>query len=462
MNQDANGRAQVAAAHRWLRTPLEFWHVCAKRLHENNLIALSAALSFRTIFALIPVLILVFLMLRSMGVVEDGKRALRDFLHTSGLTNIAVPIGGDEAPATQALERDDTISVAAQIEDLVGHVESQLTFQRIGPVGALLMIWTALTLLITLEEALNRIFGAPRNRSAARRILLFWSALTLGPMLIVAVNYFGHAAAEGVAPIPGLSSLAVLFGLIAPILVAVLVVAMMYKLIPNTRVPFQSAFIGAVLTVPVWMVARWGFAIYVEQFVLKGNLYGVLGALPLFLLWLNVSWTIFLFGAEIAHTLTNFRRLRSAQIADEQFLGASDWLSVAVAIARPFRDGVGPARLDEIAAAAELPAASVQRIAERMQQAAMIGVVADGDDETTDAGERRYVWLRPAERVPVSDILRLADPRAEEPDATPAGTPRRVAAEYQRAAQSALGEQSLAELLGRNGRTADSSLMQTM
>ncbi len=188
---------QFSRGTRFLRFQVELWKLCARRLHENNLLAMSAALSFRTIFAIIPVLILGFLVLKSIGVVEDGKRTLHNILSSSGLAQIEVresarptsaPASGEVAATTSAHSENSGINIADQIEQLVVRTESKLTFQRIGPAGALLLIWTALTLLITIEQSLNRIFEAPRSRAVARRIMLFWSALTLGPVLIVAAT----------------------------------------------------------------------------------------------------------------------------------------------------------------------------------------------------------------------------------------------------------------------------------
>ncbi len=457
-----------APLSRWgklLRLQVDLYHLCARRLHENNLIALSAALSFRTIFALIPLLILVFLMLKAMGVVDDGKRALRDFLVTTGMAQIVASeappppqsgkpgeplntpsreINGETGahvlrsvtsrpngemgrsvptttesepsasqPAEEVAPQSVVFSVADQIASLVERVERQLTVRRVGPIGVLLMIWTALGFLMTLEEALNRVFGAPRNRSVARRILLYWTALTLGPLAIVSVNYLGRYLVEVFEHVPGISGVALLFDWAAPILVGMIVVAMLYKLMPNTRVPFRSAFWGAALTVPVWMIARWGFAIYVERFVLPGNVYGVLGAIPLFLFWLNISWSIFLFGAEIAHAATNLGRLRAEQNAENLLLGPTDWLTIAAAIARRFHAGEGPARLDQLAGDARIPEESVRRVLERLVASGLFCETGE-EDPSTPEDEHGYIPTRPPERIAVADLLNLADSRSIE------------------------------------------------
>jgi membrane protein len=456
---------QLGRGARFVRAQIDLWRFCARRLQEHNLGAMSAALSFRTIFALIPTLVLAFLLIKSIGVVDDGKQALRNFLVTSGFDQVVALEQHEMTELTQieaaakaeseATAADSTldqppagemeivrkISAADQIESLVEDVEKQLTFERIGPIGALVMIWTAMTLLTTLEGCLNRVFGASKSRSLARRVVLFWSALTLGPILIMAAVFAGNRAIETAQSLPMIGWLPATVGWLTPAVVGILLVAAGYKLIPNTPVRFQAAIGGAMVAVPAWMIARWAFAIYVHEFVLKGNLYGVLGVLPLFLLWLNVSWSIFLFGAELAHTATNLSQLRLGETAARTVLGPSDWLAVAVAIARPYVHGDGPVTLEKLVRATELPSESIQRVIERLTKAELLTMTADDTPG--------YIMMRPAEKIPLLEIIDLADPRAIATQAEDISGVRAAVTTAQRAARAELAEQSLADLCKR-------------
>lgn len=80
----------------------------------------------------------------------------------------------------------------------------------------------------------------------------------------------------------------------------------------------------------LWLVAKWGFAIYVTKLVGTGNLYGALGLLPLFLIWLNLSWLLFLFGAELANAAANLDTMNLEEQAGRTMLGPSDVLAAAV------------------------------------------------------------------------------------------------------------------------------------
>ena len=398
---------------RFVRFHIELWRFCAYRLRENNVMAMSAALSFRTIFAMIPTLVLAFLVARSLGALEDSHRSLRGFLEASGFAQIAVmhePESATSRPAeTSETQPAEVINVADEIQGMVDRVQGKLTFARLGPVGGALFVWTAITLLTTIERSLNRIFGAPRSRPLVRRVLLYWAALTLGPIALAAASYLGRQAIETFQRTPGVSWLLVSVGWMGPVVAGIVVLAASYMLLPNTSVPFRAAFGGALVAVPIWLLAKWGFAVYVRHFVATGNLYGVLGVLPLFMLWLNLSWLILLFGAQLAYTAANLATMRLAEHGEGTALGPSDLLAASVAIAQGFAAGQGPAAFDQIKAMLNLPHESVQWLIDHLTGSGIICTV----DARSGAG---YVLARPPERIPVLEILALGDPQQYSPE----------------------------------------------
>jgi membrane protein len=439
---------------RFIKFQMELWRFCARRLRENNVMAMSAALSFRTVFAMIPVLVLALLMLKSIGALEDSKHSLRSFLNASGLGQIAaareVAPAATQPSSPPATQPTQAVNLADKLEEIVAGVESKLTFDRIGPVGAVLLIWTALTLLTTLERSLNRIFEAPRSRALGRRVLLYWSAMTLGPVALVAAAYVGRSAIETFHDATGLSWLLAAAGRVGPILVGIVMLAAVYKLLPNTSVRSRSAVGGAIFAVPVWLLAKWGFATYVQRLVVTGNLYGVLGVLPLFLMWLNLSWLIFLFGAQLAHTAANLTRMRLADLAEQIVLGPSDLLAAALAVAKPFTAGGGAVAFEEIAVKLNLPGGAVQWLIERLADAGILCPVDDGR-------AARFVLARPAEKINVLEILAVGDPRHNSTE--PGSCDARLAAAVARVqgrAQASLTSLTLADVLADDGAALDS------
>lgn len=449
-------REEFGRFTRFVLLQIDLWRFCARRLREHNVMAMSSALSFRTIFAMIPVLVLTLLMMRSFGALEDSQRTLRKVLEASGFSQIMTAEEGETQPAGEAAPGSPpgrVMTVADRIEEIVANVSSKLTFQRIGPVGGALLIWTAITLLSTIEECLNRVFGAQKERPLARRVLLYWSAMTLGPIALATASYLGDQAMKQamrfVQGAPGSAWALAIIGWLAPIIVGVIVLALVYTMLPNTRVPFRPALAAATVVVPVWLVAKWGFALYVRSLVVKGNLYGVLGLLPLFLMWLNLSWWIFLFGAELAHTGANLSEMRRAEQAERLVLGPSDLVAAVLAIARHYRAGSGPMTRNEMAAALNLSGESAQWLIERLRAGGLLLDV----DRKVDTG---YLLSKPPDQVAVLEVVGMGDPRMGAA-ATACGDPQVAAAleELRNRGRRSMEKLTFADLLEQAARAAD-------
>ena len=406
-----------------LRLQVRLWRFCARRLRENNVSAMSAALSFRTIFAMIPTLVLVVAVMQSVGVLEDSKQSLRRLLSGSGFAQITVTQDPDAGAPDAGEAPSRTINVADEVERIVGEVEAKLSLQRVGPVGVILLIWTALTLVTTIERSLNRVFGAHRPRPLGQRLLSYWAVLTLGPLVSVAAAYAGRQATRAVQDIWGLSWVLGIVGWAAPVVVGILVVAAIYRLLPHTTVRFSSALGGGVVSVLLWLVAKWGFGVYVTKLVGTGNLYGTLGLLPMFLLWLNLSWWIFLFGAQLAHTAMN--------LAD---------LEDAVGVFRSPGGGDGPPRLEDVARTLHLPNEQVEVLLDRLVAKNILCPVEGGPQPA-------YVPPRPAEKIALVEVIGLDHPSIEP---TRDGVIDGMLERARERASAALGSFTLADVIDEN------------
>jgi membrane protein len=397
------GSAPGEELGRWARLgrfQLRLWRFCARRLWENNVAAMSAALSYRTVFALVPVIVLAVVVMKSLGMLEDGKQSLRQLLASSGFEQITIvhPPESEEAGTSERL-----VSVADELEDLVARVESKLTLQRVGPVGVVLLIWTALTLLTTMERSLNRIFRAHQPRPLVRRLLLYWAVVTLGPLAAVATRYAGQRLIHAFESTSGLSWLLVVAGWIGPILIGILLLASVYALLPHTRVGFRCAVSGAAVAVPFWLVAKWGFGVYVTRLVGTDNLYGTLGVIPLFLIWLNLSWWIFLFGAQLARAAANLATMEADEQEEAAELAPADLMAAAIAVARTYTTGQGPAGLREVAGALGRSTTHAERVLDKLSGMDILCQV-DG------AKAISYVPARPLDQIRVMDILGVREP----------------------------------------------------
>lgn len=378
---------------------LRLWPLCFRQLQHHNWAAMSSALSFRSIFALVPTILVAFLVLKSFGVVENSKRTLREFLVSSGLTQIARASEGDEQAAGAT---DQTVSVADQIEATVNRYESKMTVGTLGPIGGVLLIWTVLTFLTTMERSLNRIFEAPRSRPLLRRVLLYWSAITLGPLLLVTAAFLGEKATGALQQNPTIAWASQFIGWLAPGAIGVILLAGLYMAMPNTRIPFKLAIKGALVAVPVWLAVRWGFAIYVDK-VAANSVYGKLALLPLLLLWLNLTWMILLFGAQFCYTLKNAPRLLAPSQAHKDTPNHWHLLAAALAAARLQRANEGPVTAAHVANAISVAEPAVEKLLARLTDGGLLCRVAG-------EGAARFVLALPAETIAVGRVLKLAAP----------------------------------------------------
>ncbi len=457
--------AELGSWARFARGQITLWRYCAGRLRENNVMAMSSALSFRTIFALVPLVLVAFLALKSLGVVENSKRYLHDFLERSGLTQITYTEPGEEPPASEEASPGrppvapdgempgtppytvpERITVAEKIESVVEYAESRLTVGRVGPLSVVLLVWTALTLLTTMERCLNRIFEAPKARGFARRTLIYWSAVTLGPLVIVVAVRLGGDLVDAVRHVPVLAWTLGPIGWVSPFVVGVLVVGSLYTLMPNTHVPFRRALEGAVLAVPMWALARWAFSLYVDR-VGSQSLYGAMGLIPLFLLWLNLSWWVFLFGAQVAHAAASVKRLMRADADRDTPLTAWHDLAAVVAVARRQVACGGPASPADVAEALACPEARAERLLSRLAEAGVL-VRAEGEAE-------RVVLAVPPDHLPVRRVLGIHCPDGSPGQRGGDAAVSRAVADARRRAEAGIEGLTVADLLTQRPNNND-------
>jgi membrane protein len=196
---------------------------------------------------------------------------------------------------------------------------------KLTGLSILVMLFSALSMMISIEDRLNRIFRVHQPRSWSSRLLLYWAALTLGPILAVG----GIAVTSYVTAMPMLAGAYAQLGLgqrllgVLPFVVTFVTLWLMYAAIPNCRVRRSDAAIGALIGAVLFEVARWGFTLFVSNAQTYQQIYGVLATIPIFLLWIYLSWVIAILGASVAASLSAYEYHAPAQTLPEgaEFLG---------------------------------------------------------------------------------------------------------------------------------------------
>ncbi len=249
----------------------------------------AAALAYGTLLALVPLVAVMLGVISAFPVFDVWAEELQTFIFEH-----FVPAAGD----------------------VVQEYMQQFVQQTTGltGTGTLFLVAIALLLMGNIEKIFNRIWRVPANRQPGSRIAMYWAVLTLGPLLIGASLVVSSYLAAFSVYAPGVARGAfrtMVLG-VTPFLVTLLAFMMLFIVVPNRRVLIRHALVGAVVSAILFELAQRGFVFYVANFPTYQRLYGALATLPLFLVWIYVSWVVILLGGSITAALTTFRYRRAA------------------------------------------------------------------------------------------------------------------------------------------------------
>ncbi len=257
--------------------------------------------------------------------------------------------------------------------------------------GTLFLVVTALILISTIERSLNRIWRVDRPRRPSSRLIVYWAVLTLGPLMLGAslglTSYL--AALPLLAPEFVRGPLQSLTFAATPFLVAMLAFTLIFMIVPNRRVRWNHALAGAAFSALAFELSKRGFVFYISNFPTYEKLYGALATIPIFLVWIYVSWVVILLGASLAAALTTFNYRR----ADWRWNRRHHLLLALRLLAHLWRAqlkgrGISHGRMLELESAAT--DAELSRLLDRLQRRGFVHRDEDGDwflgtdlDETT-------------------------------------------------------------------------------
>jgi len=249
---------------------------------EDRLFDEAASLSYTSLLSMVPLLAVVFGVASAFPVFQQWSQQLQDFVFTN-----FVPAFGDQIQTY-----------------LVGFLDS---VSKLTLPGMLVLILTALLLMIRIERAFNVIWRVPTARSIRNRVVMYWAVLTLGPLML------GAAAALSAQPVfeqlaQGVTTHSNWRGL-GIFSLSWLAFTFTFLLVPNRRVQFAHALVGALLSAILFGLAKQAFVIFVTKASFS-VIYGALATIPIFLFWLYLVWIVVLLGASLAASLTTFNDRR--------------------------------------------------------------------------------------------------------------------------------------------------------
>lgn len=269
---------------RWLRAfGAHLW----RHFRHDRCFEAAGALSFTSLLALVPLMAVILGVLSAFPVFDYGVEQLQDFIFFN-----FVPAAGD-------VVREYLDQFITRSTGLTG-------------TGTLFLVMTAIILMATIEKSLNRIWRVDRVRHPTSRLVMYWAVLTLGPMLLGGslglTSYL--AALPLLAPEFVRGTLESGLLLLTPPLVALVAFTLIFVLVPNRRVRWRHALAGAAFSALAFELSKRGFVLYIANVPTYERLYGALATIPIFLVWIYVSWVVILLGASLAAALTTFNYRR--------------------------------------------------------------------------------------------------------------------------------------------------------
>src|SRR5690348_15698946 len=251
------------------------------RFRDDKCFETAGALSYTTLFAVVPLLTAVVAILAVFPVFAGLREHVSDFIFRN-----FVPASGETVQGLLLQFADNASKLTA--------------------VGIVFLLASALMMMASIEDRFNRIWRVPTRRSHGSRLLLYWAALTIGPLLVVgALLLVSRFIATG-GPNAQAANQGGMWLTILTFVLTWLILLAMYMLIPNRTVAFRHAGIGAAVAAILFEIARALFTLYVTHVPSYQQIYGALAAAPLFLIWVYFSWVIVLLGASLAAAMAAF------------------------------------------------------------------------------------------------------------------------------------------------------------
>ena len=370
-------KAQLKA---WWQELAEFpWRQMAgvlyRRFREARLGVSASSLTFTTVLALVP-------------------------LFTVGLAVFsAFPVFGKFQDTIQRWLVDSLVpeSIARQVLGYLTQFSRKAS--RLGSVGLVAVLFSAIALMVTIERTLGQIWRVDHQRPLQQRLILYWSAITLGPLLLgasVAITSYVVTASRGVVDVlPG--SLRWLLDSFEFMLL-VLCVSGLYFYVPNTRVRWRHAFTAGLMAVVGIELGKKVLTGYLAEMPTYSAIYGAFAAVPILLVWIYVAWTIVLLGAVVASSLPELGRhhLRHPTGAGWHFQLALEVLSF-LQTARQQAAG-GLSQID-LAHRMRVQASELDAALRQLQKLDWVGALQD------DGAEPRLVLLVEPASTPLAPLV---------------------------------------------------------
>ena len=353
----------------------------AMRFRQDRCAQIAASLTFATLLSLVPLMTIALTLFSALPVFQDFSSSIREFL----LANMLPETGGK--------------MISRYVQQFAESAS------RLTAVGIVFLTLTAMLMMHTIEEAFNAIWRVSYPRAVTRRILIYWMALTLAPLLIGAsLTLTSKLVGLSSGLVQGTSAFEVPLLKIVSVTLTTLAFTLLFRIVPNRHVPVLHACIGGVIAAVAFEGMNRAFGYYLTHFANYRLVYGAFASVPIFLSWIYLSWLTILIAAEITAALP---RWGNAAVNDTVPAVQFDFATRILGMMSESMKTGATLTLPVLSKRLRAGFDTLEQMLEKLQRAGMVGKLADGGWSLTRDAE--HIRLAELYRLFVLDITALSE-----------------------------------------------------
>lgn len=368
----------------------QLFRFATQRLNEEHLPQVAGSLTFTTVLALVPLLTIALAIFATFPLFSDFRSSLEIYVLQSLIPG---PIA------------DTILNNLSSFSDKA---------TRLSAVGAIFLLLTAVAMLATIERTFNQIWRVKEGRSPTQRLLVYWSLITLWPLLVGgSISLTSSFLGDPLDTFKRFAFIGTVLYTISSLVLTTLAFALLYVTVPNRTVALRDAVWGGLVAALAFEFIKLLFVEFVTKFPTYTMVYGALAALPIFLLWIYACWMITLFGAVLTAVLPVMKHERWWHVPAP----GSDFLDsmTILGILHEAREGPDSSAVDllEFRKRARIGFDEAERLLQRMQESGWVARVRPESNKRRALGLRiagtddRWVLLANSEQLKLSDVYRL-------------------------------------------------------
>ncbi|MDE2118144.1 MAG: YihY family inner membrane protein [Betaproteobacteria bacterium] len=342
----------------------------AARFGQDRCAQMAASLTYTTLLSLVPLITIALTLFSAFPVFADFSGHIKSFLL------------GNMMPETGKM-------VLRYVEQFA---ESAA---RLTAVGIVFLALTAMLMMHTIDDAFNTIWRVSRPRPLVQRVLVYWAVLTLAPLLIGgSLSLTSWLVGMSVGYARQIPELGVAMLKVVPVLLTTLAFSLLFRVVPNRYVPMRHATTGGVVAALAFESMNRAFAFYIAHFPTYKLVYGAFASIPIFLLWIYLSWLTILMGALIAASLSHWRGDFAQNISPVEQLYYA--LHILRTMSESMRSGAVQT-LPALSRQLHIGFDSLEQIMEKLAQARVVRKLAGSG----------WAMIRDAQHVQLAELYRL-------------------------------------------------------